>query len=176
MDGIIILVVLYFVFNLIIKRVRSVNKTKEDQAKVEATKRAPIKLPVTKKKADIRFPSLSTASPQPIIQEGRDPDAELHTYTPISPSKDLESQFSNYQGTVAPSSDLKNQFSDYQGSLGTPASEGAGYHAEAYEPIPVVYSTDAKVGVKVLPDPFTRDTLVQAVVMSEILKRPRACR
>lgn len=175
MEGIIAIVVIYFLISVILKHVKTLNVTKQTQQETEASKRPPVKPPVAKKKADFRFPSAMKSMSQPMAQEGRDPKDELkQTYTPIAPSMDLESRFSDYSSTVRPSADLQNQFSEYQGSLGAAAIEGSGYQAEKYDPVPVVYSTEAKKSLHVLPETFTRDTLVQAVVMSEILKRPRA--
>ena len=163
-DGIIILIILFFAFNFIFKTMKNLNaKAKQTQQQTEAkqaaeaAKSAPVKPPVSKPKSDFRFPSqLAKPAPAPpAFQEGRDPGAIMREYTPISPSPTL-----------------KSQFSDYQGSLKTAVAEGIGYQSETYDAVPAPYDTDMGDAVKILPDQLTRDTLVQAVVMSEILKRP----
>jgi len=161
MDGIIILLILYFLFHFIFKKMKSLNTTaKQKQAATEISGYAPasVRPSVSNAKKDSRFPSqpaMQTANATPVSQEGRDPNVMIHEYTPISASPTL-----------------KSQFSDYQGSLKAPTAEGLGYQTETYDPIPAPYSGSTDSTVKILPDSLTRDTLVQAVVMSEILKRP----
>lgn len=156
MQGIITLLILYFLITVVFRRIKRMNtQTSETQANNEATRRPPVKPPVAKPKADIRFPSKTAAMPRPAFQEGRDPNAELRTYTPITPSPEL-----------------KSKLSDYKGSLSGTSTEGAGYETGIYEATSKAYSEDTGTPVQILPENLTRDTLVQAVVMSEILKRP----
>ena len=146
------------VFRLI-KKAGQVAKQTQTQSEIEATKPAAYK--PAPKKPDFRFPAVKPSTtpppavPKPAFQEGGGPNYVMGEYTPISPS-----------------GDLKNQFSDYQGSLDTSSMEGTGYQAEAYDPVEVPYRTDPNAVAKVLPESFSRDTLLQAVVMAEILKRP----
>lgn len=159
MQGIITLLILYFLITFVFRRIKRMNmQTSQTQEEAEATRRPPVKPPAAKPKADIRFPSRPAkpaAAPRPAFQEGRDPNAVLRTYSPIKPS-----------------SELKSQFSDYKGSLSGTSSEGAGYQTEIYEVTSEAYSEDVGTPVRILPENLTRDALVQAVVMSEILKRP----
>ena len=65
-------------------------------------------------------------------------------------------------------------FSSYKGSLDTTRAEGIGYQSEAYDDVSAAYQNNARIDAKILPDAFNRNALIQAVVMSEILKRPGA--
>mgnify|MGYP001482649294 CR=1 FL=1 len=157
MDGIITLAILFFVINFVIKMVKKAQvqaKQQQTQAQIEATKPRPVPKSAPKRE-DFRFPSRPKPAPAPTAQEGRDPSAVLSTYTPISPSKDLQ-----------------KSFSDYQGSLNAPAAEGLGYTPEEFDDANEAYQTVLQNRMKILPESFNRDTLVRAVVMSEILKRP----
>ena len=161
MEGIITLIVIFFVVNSIVRAMKKVGKSVKGpmtQQQIEETKPKPAPVPV-QKPMDYRFPAPKSkpvqAKPAPIAQEGREPGAVMSTYTPI-----------------APSMDLNNQFTNYQGSLQSPVTEGAGYQTEAYDETPVPYRAADANGLHILPERFTRDALVQAVVMSEILKRP----
>lgn len=165
------LIILFGVGSLIVrifKKIGQTAKQAQTQAEMEAKGQRPVQAPAPKpapKPADFRFPPVQRpAMPkQPVFQEGRDPgklvSSDLSAYTPI-----------------APSTDLSNQFTDIQGSLGAAATEGTGYQTEAYEPSAVPYRAGMNAKVKVLPEVFTRDALLQAVVMSEVLKRPGARR
>lgn len=163
MDGIITIVIIFFVLNSVFrlfKRMGQPAKQNQEQAQAqpEAAKPRPVPKPVVKRD-DFRFPTVTKAAPATVAQEGRNPNDQLTVYTPIAPSIDLQSQLT-----------------DYQGSLGGVSTEGTGYQSEAYEPVAVPYRTSLNAGIKVLPERFTRDALLQAVVMSEILKRPGARR
>lgn len=161
MDGIITILILFFVFGSISRLFRkTVQPAKKPvtQPETEATKPRPTVKPVAQRN-DYRFPAKPKAVPAPVVLEGSDPNAKLTTYTPIVPSQDLQNQFSNFQG-----------------SLVTTFTEGAGYQPGAYEPVAVPYRTDWNTAANVLPESFNRDALLQAVVMSEILKRPGARR
>ena len=46
--------------------------------------------------------------------------------------------------------------------------------SEAYDPIEPPYSADQASDIQILPESFNRNALLQAVVMSEVLKRPEA--
>ncbi len=163
MDGIITIIIIFFVLNTVFRLFKRMGQPakknpEQAQAQPEAARPRPVPKPVVRQD-DFRFPPVPKAASAPIAQEGRNPDEELTFYTPIAPSADLHSQLT-----------------DYQGSLGGVTSEGAGYQSEAYEPTAVPYRTDLNARIKVLPERFTRDTLLQAVVMSEILRRPGARR
>jgi hypothetical protein len=167
MDGVITIVIVFFVLNMVFrffKKMAQPAKKNQEQTQAEAAKPKP--KPAVRRE-DFRFPSPKKAVPAPVFQEGRDPDAVMSTYTPITPSTGL----GGYT-PITPSTDLKNQFSDYKGSLDVAPTEGIGYHAEAYDAVPAPYVTGANSAAKVLPETFNRDALLRAVVMSEILKRP----
>lgn len=154
MEGIITLLALYFLFSMIFKKIKKLNTgAKQTQEQPESATRPPVKPTVAKPKSDFRFPSISPAAAP--LQEGRASNAVMHEYQPI-----------------APSPDLKSQFTEYQGSLNTNTYEGIGYQSEKYESEPAPYTSSSENGIHILPENFTRDTLIQAVVMSEILKRP----
>jgi hypothetical protein len=163
MDGIITIIILFFVISSVtklFKKTAQPAKKPMTQAQTEATKPRPVVKPVIQQN-DYRFPVKPKAAPAPVAQEGRDPDEELSEYSPITPSAEIDKQFST--------------FSNYKGSLNAPNTEGPD-QPKAYEPAAVPYRTDSDGKVKVLPDVFNRDALVQAVVMREILNRPRARR
>ena len=173
MEGIFTIVIVFFLINAALRFFKKVsqsaqNKQTQTQAQTEATRPMPKPAP---RRDDFRFPSAIKAQLAPVFQEGGDPSAIMSTYTPISPSKDL----SDYT-PIKPSMDLDSQFSDYEGSLDVDSTEGIGYQADAYDAVPAQYSTDANNVAKLLPETFNRDALLQAVVMSEILKRPGAQR
>ncbi len=156
MEGIITLLVLYFLFSMIFKKIKNLSTgAKQTQEQPETAVHLPVKPPVAKPKSDFRFPSMSTAAAP--LQEGRMSNAVMHEYQPITTSPDL-----------------KSQFTEYQGSLNANTYEGIGYQSEKYEPEPTAYTSASasENGIHILPEDFTRDTLIQAVVMSEILKRP----
>ena len=152
------------VYNMIRKASQVVKKAQNNaSAQPQSAAEAPAPKPVPKTN-DFRFPSVIQPATKPVLpEEGRNPDAvvttgvysDLRDYTPIAPSKDLN-----------------NQFTQYQGSLGAATNEGSGYQPEEYEPSAAAYQTVAKADVQILPERLTRDALLQAVVMSEILKRP----
>lgn len=158
MDGIITLAILFFVFNFVVRMVKKAQlqaKQTQTQAQSQAAKPRPVAAKPAPKRADIRFPVTARPASAPLAQEGRDPNAELSAYTPITPSQDMS-----------------KSFSDYQGSLDVTSAEGVGYQSEEYDNAGEAYQTVLRNQVKILPETFTRDTLVRAVVMSEILKRP----
>ena len=161
MDGIITILILFFVIGSVsrlFKRTVQPAKKPMTQQQTEATRPKPVIKPIVQQRADYRFPK-PAAAPTPAAEEGRNPDDELSVYTPIASSIDLDSKFTQYQG-----------------SLAVTTSEGIGYKPEAYQPAAVPYQADPGARIKILPEQFTRDALVQAVVMSEILNRPRARR
>ncbi|MFH1513634.1 MAG: hypothetical protein ABIG45_09800 [Bacillota bacterium] len=163
MDGIITLVILFFVISSVMRLFKRVAQPPkkgqtQTQAQMEATKPKPVAKPAARRE-DSRFPPVKKAPPKPVFQEGREQSAVMSQYKPITPSAELQSKFS-----------------EYQGSLNTASAEGAGYQPESYVPAAAPYRTDRTGAAKVLPESFSRDTLLQAVVMSEILKRPRARR
>lgn len=150
------------------KRIGQASKQAQTQEQIEATKRAAVQPPVPKpapKPVDYRFPPVQTpaAFKQPVSKQGRSPDAVV--------AADL----SQYQ-SIRPSADLNTAFSDYKGSLNTTEAEGIGYQPEAYDEIPAAYQSGAAAEARILPVALNRSALVQAVVMSEILKRPGAPR
>ncbi len=163
MDGIITLVILFFVISTVMRLFKRVTQTAkkgqtQTQAQVEATKPKPVAKPAARRE-DSRFPPVKKAPPKPVFQEGREQSAVMSQYTPITPSAEMFSQFS-----------------DYKGSLEVQNPEGIGYQPKMYAPATASYRTDMAGGAKVLPESFSRDVLIQAVVMSEILQRPRARR
>lgn len=169
MDGFITIIIVFFILNMIFrffKKAAQPAKKNQEQTQTQAEAARPQPKPAVRRE-DFRFPSPKKAAPAPVVQEGRDPDAVMRTYTPITPSGDL----GGYT-PITPSGDLKSQFSDYKGSLNAALTEGIGYHAEAYDAVPAPYVTDANSAVRVLPETFNRDALLHGVVMSEILKRP----
>ena len=173
MEGIFTIVIVFFLINAVFRFFKKASqsaqkKQTQTQAQTEATRPMPKPAP---KRDDFRFPSAIKAQPAPVFQEGGDSSAAMGTYTPISPSKELR----DYT-PIEPSMDLDSQFSDYEGSLDVDSTEGVGYHADAYDAVPAQYSTNADNVAKLLPETFNRDALLQAVVMSEILKRPGARR
>ena len=155
MEGIVTLVILFFIINSVMRMIKKAQPRKKPptQAEIEATKPRPVPKPAAKKE-DFRFPSPKPKA-APVVQEGRNPAEQLSTYTPIAPSKELQ-----------------NRFSDFQGSLSAPATEGIGYQTGVYDDAATPYDTDPNDRIKVLPETLTSDTLVQAIVMNEILKRP----
>ncbi len=108
---------------------------------------------------DYRFPSkakpMKKQAPQEVHGEG---SAVKTAYQPITPSK-------NVSGT----------FSVYMEGINTPYAEGTGDKPEGITAAPAPGNAET-AGIPVLPLSFTGSALVQAVVMSEILKRPRASR
>ncbi len=164
-------IILFLVGSMVVrffKRIGQSSKQAQTQEQIEATKRTPVQAPVPKpapKPADFRFPPIQkpVTAKQPVFQEGRDPNAVV------------ASDLGQYQ-SIKPSADLDTAFSDYKGSLDTSKSEGIGYAPEAYDEVPAAYKENARIEASVLPDALNRSALVQAVVMSEILKRPGASR
>jgi hypothetical protein len=171
------ILILFFVISGVvnlIKRASQPAKKAQKQAmtqpQYEVTKRAAVQPPVQKpapKPADFRFPPAqkSFEPKQPVYQQGRDPDAVV------------TANLSQYQ-SITPSADLDILFSDYKGSLDATRSEGEGegYQTERYEGAAAAYQSSALIEARVLPEVFNRNSLIQAVVMSEILKRPGASR
>jgi hypothetical protein len=164
------LVILFFAVSMVFRLIKRISKPakqnqQQTQTQTATAKPRPAPMPAAKKPDDYRFPAARkpAPTPAPVFQEGRTPGAvvasDLSEYMPITPSSGLTTQFSNYKG-----------------SLDTMAVEGVGYQPKAYEGGAVPYRTDPKNKVKVLPESFDRDALLQAVVMSEILKRPGARR
>ncbi len=164
------IIILFVVGNLVVQFLRRIGQTSKQaatQAQIEATKRtggpSPIQNPVPQpmaKPADFRFPPVkNTTSAQPVFVEGRKADDAVR------------SDLSDYK-PAAPSADLNIAFSNYKGSLETAPFEGIGYTPEAFDDVSSAYQTSTKVDAKILPDAFNRNALIQAVVMSEILKRP----
>jgi len=159
------LVIIFFVISAVfrlIKKISTSSKQTQTQEQAEPAKSGYAPKPAPKpapKREDYRFPPVSKPAPKPVFQEGGDPNAKMTGYTPITASSDLEKQFSQYEG-----------------SLDVSSTEGVGYEAEAYEPIDTAYQTDQDIAVKILPETFNRNALLQAVVMSEVLKRPETSR
>jgi len=162
-DGIISLLILFFVISSVtrlLKKKTQPAKKPMTQPQTEAAKPRPVVKPVTQRN-DYRFPATPKAAPAPVEKEGRDSGGELSVYSPITPSAEIDKRYS--------------AFSNYTGSLKAPNTEGSD-QPKAYEPAAVPYRTDSDRKIKILPDVFTRDALVQAVVMREILNRPGARR
>lgn len=164
------IIIIFIVGNLVVQFFRKVGQsTKQAQTKaqIEATKRTAVPKPAPRpvsKPADFRFPPVqSTTSRQPVFVEGRADDAVVR------------SDLRDYQ-PVAPSADLNIGFSDYQGSLNAASSEGAGYTPEVFDERSAAYQGAQQAQTRILPQAFDRNTLVQAFVLSEILKRPGASR
>lgn len=156
---IISILILFFVISTVFRLIKKISQpAKNAQTQTEATKPTQAPKPVAKRD-DFRFPSMKKPAPQPVFQEGRNPNAVMSKYTPISPSSEMKSQFSNYTG-----------------SLNATAVEGIGYQSEEYDSVSVPYREDSGTGVRILPENFNRDALLQAIVMSEILKQPGAKR
>ena len=165
-------IIMFLVGSMIVrffKRIGQSSKQAQTQEQIEATKRTAVVPPPAPKPApkpaDYRFPPVQNpvVPKQPVFQEGRDPSAVV--------AADL-----NQYQSIKPSADLNTAFSDYKGSLEPAKSEGIGYKPEAYDEVPAAYQSSSQSGVKILPESFNRNALVQAVVMSEILKRPGASR
>ncbi|MBE0600852.1 MAG: hypothetical protein IH607_03630 [Firmicutes bacterium] len=165
------IIIIFAVGSMIVrffKRIGQASKQAQTQAQIEATKGTAMLTPVPKpapKPADFRFPPVQRpASVQQLVyREGRNPDTIV------------ASDLSQYQ-SIKPSAGMNTQFSDYKGSLDTARAEGIGYQAEAYENVSVAYQDSTRIDAKILPEAFNRNALIQAVVMSEILKRPGASR
>lgn len=165
------LIIIFAVGSMIVrffKKIGQTTKQAQTQAQIESTRQQSVQAPVPKptpKPADYRFPSIQKplAPKQPLYEEGRDPNAvvksDLSDYHPITPSRDLDIMFS-----------------DFKGSLDTARSEGTGYKPEEYDDVSTAYQSNARIDAKILPEAFNRNALIQAVVMSEILKRPGASR
>lgn len=161
MDGIITLIILFFVISSVSKLLKKATKSAKKpmtQTQAEATRPRPAVKPAAMRD-DYRFPAAKPkAAPTPVEQEGGDTREGLSLYSPITPSPEIEKRFST--------------FSNYVGSLNAPVTEGADQTKE-YKPVAVPYRADLDAGTRILPERLTRDALVQAVVMNEILNRPR---
>lgn len=166
MEGLIPILILFFVINTIskaLKKTKQAEKKPLTQQQIEATKARPAAVRQAVKTAvkseDYRFPSKAKPAKNVTPQEGRTQDSMMNTvYTPMTPSKNMNSAFSaNMEG------------------ISMPYAEGSGDKPEGITAAPVASRTETS-GVTILPPSFTGSALVQAVVMSEILKRPRASR
>ncbi len=167
MEGLIPLLILFFVINTISKAFKKAKPGQQKpmtQQQVEATKaRAAAVKPTPKPAArhdDYRFPA--KAKPvvkSELVREGREGGVVNTAFTPLTVSQDRSGTNSAYTGGVS-----------------QPSPEGNADMPEGLKPVPDAYRTEAGSSVAVLPLNFSRSTLVQAVVMSEILKRPRASR
>ncbi|HPJ02755.1 MAG TPA: hypothetical protein PKU80_07940 [Candidatus Limiplasma sp.] len=160
--SIIILFAVGSVIARLFKKAGTTFKQTQNQAQGEAMQAKPVPKPAPKP-ADHRFPPVQKTAPRPVYQEGRNPDAVV------------ASNLGEYEA-IKPSAGMDVAFSSYKGSLDTSRTEGIGYQTEAYDDVSAAYQTSARVEAKILPEHLNRDALIQAVVMSEILKRPGASR
>ena len=130
MDGIIPIIILFFVISSVSKLLKKATQSAKKpmtQAQAEATKPRPAVKPAAKRD-DYRFPAAKPkAAPAPVEQEGGDTREGLSFYTPITPSAEIDKRY--------------NTFSNYTGSLNAPNSEGTD-QPKAYEPASTPYNTD----------------------------------
>lgn len=173
MDGIIILVILYFLFSAIVKRARQGAQPTRRNGRPGSTA-APEPEPVVKKpKAAAKKPEKSVH--QPVI-----PPVQAKPYTPITPMISVDQTVQGYTGSIGGISQEGTASAEgIRSSQGFASNEGV-TTTEGGE----VFSTDvlysnhyaynvSDSSLPVLPDRWDRNTLVQAVVMKEILDRPR---
>jgi hypothetical protein len=161
------LVIIFFVISAVVNIIKKLSGTAkkaqtQTQEQFEATKPFSVPKPAPKpapKREDFRFPPIQKPVPQSVFQEGGNPNAKMTEYTPITPSVDLD-----------------NRFTAYKGSLDATSTEGTGYETEAYDLAESPYGADQASDIQVLPESFSRNALLQAVVMSEVLQRPETIR
>lgn len=175
MDGIIILVILYFLFSAIVKRARQGAQSGRQNGRPASTPAPEAEPPVKKPKSAPKKEGKSAF--QPLI-----PPLENKPYSPIQPMISTSQMQQGYTGSMGgPSKEGSASNEGILSSQGFASNEGV-TATEGGE----VFSTDVLYGdhyayghgntgvsASVLPDRWDRTTLVQAVVMKEILDRPR---
>ena len=167
MDALLILLVIYFVFYLMTKRIKRATSTGENHAHETAPRS---REPENRK----RNATKPTSNPmnRPEISRSGVPGVP---YTPIQPMVKVNQTLYDYKGSLsAPSSEGVASGEGDVSSEGSSTAEGGEVFTpdvlqEAEKP-EIVQHTQA------LPDQWTGDELVQGIVMKEILDKPRRWR
>ncbi len=178
MDGIIILVIIYFIFRAIVKRVRMpMGKTTQPTAGTN------VQQPAKNADDDIRWSQTrkktKAMTPPPADNTmSRMPLKPVEPYRPIQSSLQRDMMANRYTGSLGSfngegsiSHEGFPSAEGYFSTEGTVSLEGGEVFTQD-----VLYAAQPEQAMKpaqVLPTAWNRNALVQAVVMNEILTRPR---
>ena len=166
LDALFILLVIYFVFYLLVKRVKRAANTEQNHASGSARSRQD----ETRKHSPAR-PKTDEMN-RPTISRSGEPGT---SYTPIQPTIQINHTLYDYTGSLgAPSTEGVASGEGTQTGEGTATVEGG----EVFTPEILREAEKAEVlpHVNVLPDDWAGDELVRAVVMKEIFDKPRRWR
>lgn len=176
MDGIIILVILYFLFSAIVKRARQ---------GAQPTQRNSRPVPKNEQDAEplVKKPKPATQKREKSVHQPLIPPIESKPYTPIQPMISTDQTRQGYTGSMggiskegAPSVEGIRSSQGFASNEGVTTTEGGEvFSADTLFGDHYSYGAEGGAGIQspVLPAKWDKNTLVQAVVMKEILDRPR---
>ena len=178
MEGLIFIIILYFVFKAVVKKRKETVEQQDRTGGSAGTAAQP---------ARTRQPKARKETPKPAPAPTFAPHEPRQPYQPIRPSLET-SEFENYTGSLgglsaegSASAEGRLSAEGLASAEGTTTTQGG----EVFTPEELIGDRQAAAayaitqngtGVNVLPESWTRNALLQAVVMHEILEPPRGRR